>query len=92
MGKKEVWANRQMGHHLAVAAVNSNLSTARSRGLSKAVAELIFRKELAVEMIENTVGVTNVPRQLPSRRVNATMLGHEHKTKPIFAGTYDSRT
>jgi len=67
-----------MGFHLAVAAANSNQATARSRSLPEAAAELIFRKELAVEMMENTIGVTDVPRQLPSRRVNAAMLGHEN--------------
>jgi len=81
-----------MGFHLAVAAVNANQATARSRSLPEAVAELIFRKELAIEMMENTIGVTNVPRQVASRRVNAAVLGHEFKTKPVFAGVYNSRT
>ena len=86
------WANRQEGFHLAVAAVNSNLASARAKGLSEALPELVARRALAIEMMENTIGIADLPRQVPVRQVNVIAPGHEHKAKPHFAGAYNSTT
>ena len=70
------WANRQQGFHLAVAAVNANLASARAKGLSEALPELVARRALAIEMMENTIGIDDLPRQVPVRQVNVVAPGH----------------
>ena len=86
------WPSRQQAFHLAVAAVNANLALARAKGLDVAQPELLFRKALAIEMLQNTIGLPDVPRQIPVRQVNVVQVGHRHVAKPYYSGAYNVKT
>lgn len=47
---------------------------------------LVFRRALAYQMMTNTIGRDNLPRQVPVRVVNVVLAEHSHERKPEFAG------
>jgi len=95
IGLEEVWATkwwptRQFTFLCSVAEVNAVNSRARGRK-ANTDPQLTFRRNLAVEMMENKIGI-NLPRP-PSpvaTRSKRKVVGHEKRKRPIHTGAWDN--
>ena len=95
IGLEDVWATkwwptRQFTFICSVAEVNAVNSRARARK-GKTDPQLTFRRNLALDMLENKIGLTKEPINSPIKtRRQRKVPGHCKKTRPTFSGKWDS--
>ena len=85
------WPNRQYAFFLALSELNANLAKCRARRFDQPEAQLEYRRALAFEQMTNTIGIENLPRQVPQRACNTLITTHEHVRKPQYAGAWNGR-
>jgi hypothetical protein len=97
IGLEDIWAtkwwpHRQFTFMLSVAEVNANNSSARALDVP-AVHQIVFRKQLAKEMMYNKLTETGGIRhsQIRARKRSWESLDMEHKlmTKPTYTGSWE---
>ena len=84
------WPTRQFTFICSLAEVNAVNSRARAR---KATADpqLEFRRKLAMDMMENTIGNTGVCPNSPIRPKRKRNEEHVHDKRPTYTGAWDSK-
>ena len=92
--KTKWWPMRQLSFFLGIAEVNAVNSRARARGLA-AEPTLDFRRELALQLLENHVGVDMIPRSPTRARptrgrvsTHAQAGAHEILNRPFFTSKW----